>query len=103
MSNIRYFFLGVVLLAASYKKKDLDRLDLLTTEPRVISASAIVAADISKDVESVKIPFKITLSGPATKAFQVGVTLNNDTVTQLIANGTLKNTVLASSGSVYLP
>jgi hypothetical protein len=103
MRNIKYFFLGVVLLAASCKKKDLDRLDLLTTEPRVISASAIVAADITKDVESVKIPFKITLSGPATKAFQVGVTLNNDTVTQLISNGTLQNTVLASSGSVYLP
>ena len=105
MKNKIYWVLlwAITLAAASCKQEKLDSLDLLKTADRDISGGGIVAGDVSVSNESVKVPFKITLSGPATKAFQVGITLNNDTVKNLIANGTLKNTIVLPDGSVDYP
>lgn len=91
------------MLATGCKKKDVQNLGSLTSEPRVVAAQNIVAGEITKDNSSVMVPFHIKLSGPAGKAFQVAVELNDDTVAQLIANGTLQNTVAAPSGAVFLP
>lgn len=88
---------------AGCKKKDLQDLNSPSSESRTVSAQNIIAGEITKDNSAVTVPFHVKLSGPAGKAFQVAVELNTDTVAQLIANGTLQNTVAASSGAVFLP
>lgn len=96
--------LGVIALAGvSCKHSKLDNVDLIKTTDRSISGDGIVTDGITKDNETVKVPFKILLSAPATKAFQVGVSFNVDTVNQLIANGTLTNAVVLPAGSVDFP
>jgi len=97
------YTLCLLALMAGCKKKDLQDLSSLTAEPRTVSAQKIIPGEISKDNSAVSVPFHVKLSGPAGKAFQVAVELNTDTVAQLIANGSLQNTVAASSGAVFLP
>jgi len=103
MKKMGCYFLFFVTLAAGCRKKDLQDLGTLASEPRVVSAQAVVAGEITKDNSSVTVPFHIKLSGPAGKAFQVAVDLNDDTVSRMIASGALPNTVLAPAGAVYLP
>ncbi len=93
----------IVVLAMGCKKKDLQDLASVTSEPRIVSAQSIVAGEITKDNSSVTVPFHLKLSGPAGKAFQVAVDANYDTVTRLIASGALQNTVVATSSAVFLP
>jgi len=95
--------LSLITLMTGCKKKDLQDLAPLTSEPRVVSAQNIVASEITKDNSSVAVPFHIKLSGPAGKAFQVAVDVNYDTIARMITNGTLQNTVVAAAGSVFLP
>ena len=103
MKNIGCLFVCFIALAAGCKKKDLQDLSSVVSEPRVVSAQNIIPSEISKDNSSVTVPFHIKLSGPAGKAFQVAVDVNYDTIAHLISNGTLQNTVVAPSGSVFLP
>lgn len=103
MKNISCLFVCLVTLAAGCKKKDLQDLASVTSEPRTVSAQSIVAGEITKDNSSVMVPFHLKLSGPAGKAFQVAVDANFDTVTRMIASGALQNTVVAASSAVFLP
>jgi hypothetical protein len=103
MKNIKCLLACLVIVTAGCKKKDLQALDMLLSEPRIISAQQINVAEITKDNESVTVPFHVVLSAPAGKAFQIGVDLNVDTVTKLIGDGTLQNTIAAPSGAVILP
>jgi hypothetical protein len=95
---------GLIILATvSCKHNNLEDLDLIKNQDRSVSGAGVITGDITKDNETVKVPFKISLSGPATKAFQVGITLNSDTVSKLIADGVLKNTVVIPNGSIDYP
>ena len=96
-------FGALALAGVSCKHNKLDNVDLIKTTDRSISGDGIVTDGITKDNETVKVPFKILLSAPATKAFQVGVSFNTDTVTQLIANGTLKDAVIIPASFVDFP
>ncbi|MBE9583622.1 hypothetical protein IM792_04105 [Mucilaginibacter sp. JRF] len=94
-------FAGVII--ASCSKNKLDNVDPLSNEQRSVSGEGIIAEGVVADNESVRVPFKITLNAPAKKAFQVGITLNNDTVVGLISNGTLTNTIVMPAGAVDYP
>ncbi|GAA4913321.1 PA14 domain-containing protein [Mucilaginibacter defluvii] len=91
------------IIIASCSKNKLDNVDPIDDEQRSVSGEGIIASGVVADNESVRVPFKITLDAPAKKAFQVGITLNTDTITKLISNGTLTNTVALPSGSVDYP
>ncbi len=97
------FWLVALTVVVSCKRSQLDDLHKIDADGQKITGEGIVTGQITKDNESVKVPFRISLSGPAAKAFQVGLTLNNDTVNQLINNGTLTNTILMPNGSVAFP
>lgn len=94
---------GLILTAVSCKHNNLEELDAIKNQDRSVSGAGAITGAITKDNETVKVPFKITLSGPASKAFQVGITLNSDTVSKLIAAGTLTNTVIVPNGAIDYP
>jgi hypothetical protein len=93
----------VVIGAYACKESQIDDLNLPDAAKQRITGEGIVVGNVSIDNQFVKVPFKISLSGAAQEAFQVGLTLNNDTVTQLINNGTLANTILMPSAAVEYP
>jgi hypothetical protein len=105
MKKYRYGLLVglLILIAGACRQNELNDLGLIKNTDRDISGGGVNTGGITADNETVKVPFKISLSGPATKAFQVGITLNNDTVNKLIANGTLKNTVVLPAGAIDYP
>lgn len=106
MKKIIYLVtIGFAIMVAAYSCKESQIEDLTPPETasRSITGEGIVVGNVSIDNEFVKVPFKISLSGAAEEAFQVGLTLNNDTVTQLINNGTLTNAILMPSASVEYP
>jgi hypothetical protein len=102
MKKYRYgLIIGLfILIAGACRQNNLDDLSLIKNTDRDISGAGANTGGITADNETIKVPFKISLSGPATKAFQVGITLNNDTVTKLIDNGTLKNTVMLPASAI---
>lgn len=102
MKKYRYALLiGLfILIAGACRQNDLNDLSLIKNTERDISGAGTYTGGITTDNETVKVPFKISLSGPATKAFQVGITLNNDTVNKLIANGILKNAIVLPAGTI---
>lgn len=97
--------IGITVVIGAYacKESQIDGLNLPDAAKQSITGEGIVVGNVSIDNQFVKIPFKISLSGAAQEAFQVGLTLNNDTVTQLINNGTLANTILMPSAAVEYP
>ncbi|WP_316800974.1 PA14 domain-containing protein [Pedobacter frigidisoli] len=106
MKKIIYSVLVVfttMVVFYSCKESQLEDLKQPDATTRSITGEGISVGNVSIDNQFVKVPFKISLSGVAEEAFQVGLTLNNDTVTQLINNGTLTNAVLMPTGSVEYP
>ncbi|HEY9262927.1 hypothetical protein, partial [Chitinophaga sp.] len=57
----------------------------------------------SKTAGTVDIPLRILLSDAAPSRFNVGVTVNNDTINQMIANNTLPDAVLLAQENYTLP
>lgn len=102
MKKYRYvLFIGLIaLIAGACRQNDLDELKPIQNTDRNVSGAGTDANGVAAGNEIVKVPFKISLSGPATKAFQVGITFNNDTVSKLIADGTLKNTIMLPAGVI---
>lgn len=106
MKKIIYSVLmGLTIIIGAYSCKEslVEDLKLPENESSSITGEGIVAGNVTVDNQFVRVPFKISLSTAAQEAFQVGLTLNNDTVTQLINNGTLTNTVLMPSTAVEYP
>ncbi|MDQ0641473.1 hypothetical protein QF042_005038 [Pedobacter sp. W3I1] len=105
MKKIIYIALVSLSIIGVYscRKSQVDDLKLPDAATRSITGEGIVVGNVSIDNEYVKVPFKISLTGVAEEAFQVGLTLNNDTVTQLINNGTIANGVLMPSAAVEYP
>ncbi|WP_343524648.1 PA14 domain-containing protein [Pedobacter sp.] len=105
MKKIIYIALISLTIIGVYScnKSQIEDLTLPDPNTRSITGEGIVAGNVSIDNEYVKVPFKISLTGVAEEAFQVGLTLNNDTVTQLINNGTITNAILMPSAGVEYP
>ncbi|RBQ03606.1 PA14 domain-containing protein [Pedobacter miscanthi] len=106
MKRIIYSVLiGLTLAMGAYSCKESQVEDLKLPDPngKSITGEGIVVGNVTLDNQFVRVPFKISLSGMAEQAFQVGLTLNNDTVTQLITNGGLTNAVLMPSAAVEYP
>lgn len=103
----RYIYIAILGLAVAFvyscKRSEIQDLKLPDSPNRSITGEGIVIGDVSKDNAYVKIPFKISLSGPASEAFQVGITLNNDTVSGLISSGALTNAVLLPAAQIEYP
>lgn len=70
---------------AACDSQELEDFNLQSTAPSVVSAGDISGA-ITKDAEYAKIPIEVTLSAPATKAFQVGLMFDAD-ATQAVVDG----------------
>lgn len=103
ISAYRFFmFLILVIGISSCKDHELDEFTIEKTATSSVSAGDVVG-DIVKSNERVTIPIQVKLSTPATKAFQVGVALNIDTVEQLIEGNVLTNTAALPSNAVELP
>jgi len=106
MKKIIYtLIIGLTIMIGAYSCKESQIEDLKLPDPagKSITGEGIVVGNVTMDNQFVKVPFKISLSGMAEEAFQVGLTLNNDTVTQLINNGGLTNAVLMPSAAVEYP
>lgn len=106
MKKIIYSLLmGLTIIVGAYSCKESQIEDLKIPDPagKSITGEGIVVGNVTMDNQFVKVPFKISLSGMAEEAFQVGLTLNNDTVTQLIGNGGLTNAILMPSAAVEYP
>lgn len=58
---------------------------------------------ISKTNELISIPIRIGLNSPASKAFEVGLQVNQDTISKLIADGSLKNNISIDAGAIAIP
>src|SRR5690606_1324062 len=97
-----YPFLLLLIFLAACEKKSLENFDLAPTTPTEVSAGTVVG-NIVKSNELITIPVQVTLSTPAAKAFQVGVSLNADTVKGLIENNTLQGVSLLASNAIQLP
>ncbi|MGN7987945.1 PA14 domain-containing protein [Pedobacter sp. 22226] len=95
--------LTIIIGAYSCKQSQVEDLKLPDAANRSITGEGIVVGNVTIDNQFVRVPFKISLSGMAEEAFQVGLTLNNDTVTQLINNGGLTNAILMPSAAVEYP
>jgi hypothetical protein len=97
--------MGLTIIVGAYSCKESQIEDLKIPDPagKSITGEGIVVGNVTMDNQFVKVPFKISLSGMAEEAFQVGLTLNNDTVTQLIGNGGLTNAILMPSAAVEYP
>lgn len=106
MKKIIYSLLmALTIIVGAYSCKESQIEDLKIPDPagKSITGEGIVVGNVTMDNQFVKVPFKISLSGMAEEAFQVGLTLNNDTVTQLIGNGGLTNAILMPSAAVEYP
>lgn len=87
----------------SCKESQIEDLTLPDTPSKTVSGDGIVSGSVTVSNEFVKVPFKISLNGVADEAFQIGITLFNDTVTQLINNNTIANGLLMPAGAVEYP
>lgn len=98
--------LWVVFLSAffwlSCKEDGLSDFSLQGNTPTTVSAGDI-AGDIVKSSDQIRIPVKILLSTPASKAFQVSLQLNADTVEKLIEEGSLTDVSAIPAAAITIP
>lgn len=97
-----YMFFVLAVGLAACKDHDLEDFAIEQTAPSAVSAGDVVG-DIVKSNERITVPIQVTLSTPATKAFQVGVALNVDTVEQLVEDNVLTGTAVLPANAVELP
>jgi hypothetical protein len=100
-TNLSCLFFAATLLVGC-KQDDLEEFKPLPSEPTSVSAGSGIGT-ISKNNERITIPLEVTLTSPASKAFQVGVQLNADTVEQLIEDGALQDALALPSDAITLP
>lgn len=86
----------------SCSKSELEDFRQQDIAPVTISAGSMIGEPAANN-ETVVVQWQVELSGPAEKAFEVGIELNTDTVLALVENGTLKNTVALGSNALTVP
>jgi hypothetical protein len=89
-------------LGISCEDKSLENFKLEQMDAVEVSLDN-VAGEIKKSNGKITIPLHVSLSKPATEAFQVGLKLNVDTVADLLSKGTLVNTVGLAASAITLP
>jgi hypothetical protein len=94
---------GLITLGASSCKDQLENFSLAANQGKTVSVKEIDYSKIEKESEFVRIPMTITLSGAATKTFQVQLESTGDTINKLITNNTLSNTVALASTTIEYP
>lgn len=70
--------------------------------PVIVSAGS-VGSNLVRDNDKVTLRVGVKLSAPASRAFQIGLILNPDTINTLIGNNTLLNTVLLPGSYIKIP
>ncbi len=88
----RWIVPAIALVAVACSPNDLEEFRLEGTSPSVVSFDG-TPLGIKKEGEHILVPLQIQTSNPAGKSFQVELQLIPDTVEQLIASGSLQNTV----------
>lgn len=99
IQGILFLFL---LMGISCKDHDLEDFKLETSQLSQVSASN-EAGKISKSNEKVIVPLTVNLSQPATKAFQVGIELDRESIIKQIEDGQLMETVALEAEYIELP
>src|SRR5690606_8395717 len=94
------YFAATLLIGC--KQDDLEEIRPLPTQPTVVSAGSGIGT-ISKNNERITVPLEVTLTAPASKAFQVGIQLSADTVIQLINDGVLQDAQALPPNAITLP
>ncbi|RFS21827.1 DUF1735 domain-containing protein [Chitinophaga silvatica] len=115
MINTKIFSLPLLLAFVAIANQSCKRDDIKGEQINVQKVNAalssnngvisIPAGDTSytKDALTVDIPMSIQLSDAAPSRFDIGIGVNNDTINNMIANGTLNNAVLLSAEEYSLP
>ncbi|HEY6081851.1 MAG TPA: discoidin domain-containing protein [Chitinophagaceae bacterium] len=99
----------LIVISISCKKKDIKgeqiTISNVTLSMKTTAGQVPVPQDsnYSKTPQSVIIPLEISFSDAVPKRFNVGVTVNNDTINQLIAANKLPNTVLLPAEFYQIP
>ncbi|MFC3196073.1 PA14 domain-containing protein [Parapedobacter deserti] len=88
----RWGAMALALLGLACSRQELENFRFEQSDPSVVSSNN-TPLGIRKEGEHIHVPLKIDLSHPAGKSFQVELQLIPDTIAQLVANGTLENTV----------
>ncbi|MFB2121416.1 discoidin domain-containing protein [Parapedobacter sp. 2B3] len=94
--------LAGILLVVSCEQPELESFDLDHNNPTTVAPDAHVG-EVRKEGELVIVPLAVNLAQPASKAFQVELQLNPDTVTQLIGNGQLDGVVAIPTSQISIP
>ncbi|WP_262246239.1 discoidin domain-containing protein [Parapedobacter soli] len=101
-SPVYLSLLAGALLALSCEQQELETFDLDQNNPTTVVPDDQVG-DVRKDGELVVVPLSVSLPQPASKAFQVELQLNPDTVNQLIGSGQLADVVAVPTSQVSIP
>lgn len=94
--------LPALLFLSSCKENDLERFDPEQVDPRTISAGDMDST-IMKDDENITVKLRVKLSQAAAKAFEVGLSVDNQLLEEAIEQGQLTNTLVLQTGSYQLP
>jgi len=91
-----------ILLVTSCERPELEAFDLDHNNPTTVSPDGSVG-ELRKEGELVIVPLAVNLAQPASKAFQVELQLNPDTINQLIGNGQLDGVVAIPTSQIVIP
>src|SRR5690606_22660871 len=100
--RVKVLMTFLVVLFAACKDHELEDFNLEKTSPSTVSAGNTIG-EIRKSNEVITVPLSVSLSTPATRAFQVGLQLNGDTIQSMIDSGDLANTVDLNPEAIQLP
>ncbi len=90
------------LMVAACDQQELETFGLEKNTPTTVAPDP-ASGQPRREGESVIVPLTVNLAQPASKAFQVEITLHPDTVDQLIDNGQLEGVVAVPSNRITLP
>lgn len=93
---------GLAVSLASCSKSELEDFRQQDVSPVTINAGSVINEPVANN-ETIVVQWQVELSGPAERAFDVGVELHTDTVLALVENGTLKNTVVLGGSALTVP
>lgn len=93
---------ALILFGGACKNNQLDDFGIQSTGSIKVSASPEVG-EVVKDKSKVWVSLDVLLSIPASNAFEIELKENQDTITTLIENGTLENTVALPVGTYDAP
>lgn len=93
-----YFLLALCAMIAC-NDTELENFELQQNKPVRISAGN-VSGTIVKTNESIIVPVGLTLSDAASKAFEISLAVNQDTILKLIDQGTLTDVAAISALSL---